>query len=303
MLLSIVIPVHDEQDNVAPLHNRLSAAVAPLGAEWEFLFVDDGSGDGTAEEISKLRSADPRVKLVRLTRNFGHQAALTAGLDRASGEAVLSLDGDLQHPPELIPELVARWKEGNEVVCTLRRSSAGASSFKNASGALFYRLFGALSGVDLRANAADFRLLGAPAVRALRGVRERHRFIRGLVPWLGFRTAYVEYDAAPRAAGTSKYGLLRMSALALDAVISFSTAPLYVAIAVGFMVSFFGFAYGGFAVYSRIVTGQVIRGWTSLMIVVSIVGGFQLLLTGLFGLYLGKVYDEVKQRPLYVVAE
>ncbi len=303
MRLSVIIPVHDEEDNIRPLHGRLAAAVSALSGDAEFIFVDDGSADRTAAEVVALRAADPRVRLLRLSRNFGHQAALTAGMDVADGEAVISLDGDLQHPPELIGELVRRWRDGHEVVYTVRRASPDASAFKTALSVLFYRVFRALSGVDLPANAADFRLLDARVVRSLRAMPERSRFLRGLVCWAGYRSVGVEYDASPRAGGRSKYGAGRMLALALDALISFSTTPLYAALAVGAAVGLFGFAYAVFALYARLITHQVLPGWTSLMIIVSIVGGFQLLLLGLLGLYLGKVYDEVKARPTYLVAE
>ncbi len=263
--------------------------------------MDDGSTDGSADIVRELHEADPRVKLLSFSRNFGHQVALTAGMDHASGDATIVMDADLQHPPAVIPELVARWKEGYEVVYTVRRSTLDAGLIKRATAAAFYRIFRGLSGLDLPSNAADFRLLDRKVVEAFGGIRERTRFLRGLTAWAGYRTIAVPYDAPPRQAGESKYSAGRMARLATDALVSFSTIPLHVAVYLGFALAALGFLYALYALYQRLVTGDVLPGWASLAVLVSVVGGIQLMLMGVIGIYLGKIYEEVKRRPLYLV--
>jgi len=301
MKLSVVIPILDESSNVLPLYEELRKVLDPLCAGYELIFVDDGSTDGSADRVRELHAADPRVKLLSLSRNFGHQMALTAGMDHASGDATIVMDGDLQHPPAVIPELVARWKEGFEVVYTVRRSTAAAGPLKRATASLFYRVFRRLSGIHLPSHAADFRLLDRTVVDAFRGIRERARFLRGLTVWAGYRSIAVPYQAPRRAAGESKYSTGRMARLGIDALVSFSTIPLHAAIYVGFSLAFLGFLYALYALYARFVTGNVLPGWTSLALLVSVVGGLQLILLGVVGIYLGKIYEEVKKRPLYLV--
>lgn len=301
MKLSVVIPVLNEASNIHRLRDELQKQLDALSLDFELIFVDDGSTDESADRIRELHQADPRVKLLSFSRNFGHQVALTAGMDHASGEATIVMDADLQHPPAVIPELVTRWKEGYEVVYTVRRSTLEAGFFKRTTAAVFYRLFRGLSGLDLPSNAADFRLLDRKVVEAFRGIRERTRFLRGLTAWAGYRTIAVPYDAPARQAGESKYSAGQMARLATDALVSFSTIPLHVAIYLGFSLAALGFLYALYALYQRLVTGDVLPGWASLAVLVSVVGGIQLMLMGVIGIYLGKIYEEVKRRPLYLV--
>lgn len=300
--LSIVIPVCDEQRNIRPLYERLMTCLTTISADGEIIFVDDGSADSTAAEVLALREKDPKVKLVSFSRNFGHQAALSAGMDRATGDAVVSMDGDLQHPPELIAELVKRWREGYEVVYTIRTSNKDAFGPKAVFSALYYWCFRRVSGVDLPSNAADFRLLDAKVVAVLKRMPERNRFLRGMVCWTGYKSVGVPYEAGERKDGSTKYSFARMAGLALDGLVSFSVTPLYFAVGIGATISLLGFIYTGYGLYSKLVTHQVLPGWTSLMMLTAIVGGFQLLVLGIIGVYLGKVYEEIKQRPLYVVS-
>jgi dolichol-phosphate mannosyltransferase len=300
--LSLIIPLMNEAENLRPLYDRLVAVGRALALELEILFVDDGSTDGSAEAIAELHAEDPRVKLISFSRNFGHQLALTAGLDHATGDAAIVMDADLQHPPELIETLVARWREGYEVVYTIREATEDAGWLKRVTSAGFYRLFNRLTGIDLPANAADFRLLDRKVVDAFCQIRERSRFMRGLTSWVGFKAIGVPYVAAARHKGVSKYNWRRMLTFAADAIISFSTIPLHVGIYAGVMMALFGFLYMGWVAYSIITNTQVIiPGWTSVIMMVSIVGGLQLILLGIIGLYIGKIYEEVKQRPLYLV--
>jgi len=301
MKISIVLPVFNEASNIAPLHAALVPHLESVSMDYEILFVDDGSTDGSVEEIRKLRAANDRVRLLSLSRNFGHQIALTAGIDHASGDAIILMDSDLQHPPALIPQLIARWLDGFEVVHTVRRTTADAGWPKRATAAAFYRVFRLLSRVDLPSNAADFRLIDRKVADALRGIRERTRFLRGLTVWTGYRSATIPFDAPTRQAGETKYSPARMLKLAVDALVSFSAAPLHLAVYAGIVLALLGFVYAGYALYARFVTGHVLPGWTSLAILVSIVGGIQLILMGVIGVYLGKIFEEVKRRPLYLV--
>jgi dolichol-phosphate mannosyltransferase len=303
MKLSVVIPVLNEETNLPVLYERVAGELQSLGCDFEILFVDDGSTDSSAERIAALHRADARVKMLSMSRNFGHQAALTAGMDHATGDAVIAMDADLQHPPDVIRELVLRWKEGYEVVYTVRQTTEAAGPLKRASAKMFYRVFRALSDIDLPANSADFRLLDRRVVEAFRQIRERTRFLRGLVGWAGFRSIPVPYQANARLSGQTKYSPTRMIRLAIDGLVSFSTTPLYVAIYVGGLLALLGVAYLLYALYARFVTGNVVPGWTSLIILVTFVGGIQLVLMGIIGIYIGKIYEEAKQRPLYLIRE
>jgi polyisoprenyl-phosphate glycosyltransferase len=301
MKISIVIPVFNEASNIPPLYAALVPQLESVSMDYEILFVDDGSTDGSVEEIRKLRARTDRVRLLSLSRNFGHQIALTAGIDHASGDAIVLMDADLQHPPALIPQLISRWLDGFEVVHTIRKTTAESSWPKRATAAAFYRVFRLLSRVDLPSNAADFRLIDRKVADALRGIRERTRFLRGLTVWAGYRSTSISYDAPTRQAGETKYSPARMLKLAIDALVSFSAAPLHLAVYAGIVLALLGFLYAGYALDARVVTGHVLPGWTSLAILVSIVGGIQLVLMGVIGVYLGKIFEEVKRRPLYLV--
>ncbi len=264
--------------------------------------MDDGSGDRSWEVIRDLAAADPRVRGVRFSRNFGHQMAFAAGLDTARGDAAVIMDADLQDPPEVIPELVARWREGFEVVYAMRTRRAGEGVFKRLTAAAFYRLLRRITRVDIPLDTGDFRLMGRRALEAFRRLPERHRFTRGMVAWLGFPQVGVPYAREARHAGETGYPLRKMARLAVDAITSFSHVPLQMATVLGFGVSAFAFAYIVVVLVLKLA-GISWPGYTSLMAAILFLGGVQLVMIGLLGEYLGRVYDEVKRRPLYLVQE
>jgi dolichol-phosphate mannosyltransferase len=297
------VPVYDEQDTLPELLGRLTAVLDKLDGDAEVLFVDDGSADGTAALLVAAQSRDPRFKLIRLARNFGHQIAISAGLDFALGEAVVVIDADLQDPPELIPELVAKWREGNEIVYAVRSRREGEGWFKRTTASWFYRVIRRLAHVDMPLDAGDFRLVDRKALDAFRGMRERNRYVRGMFSWVGYRQAGVPYERAERFAGRPKYSVRRSTRLALDGIISFSDAPLRLALYCGFFFSLLAFVVGIGAVVAKLAGAFTVPGWASILVVVSFLGGIQLILMGMMGLYIGRIYDEVKSRPLYVVRE
>jgi glycosyltransferase involved in cell wall biosynthesis len=300
-LISLVVPVFNEQDNLAPLLARLCPVLETLNLPCEILFLDDGSTDQTAARIEQASAHDSRLRLLRLSRNFGHQTALFAGLEQARGDAVITMDGDLQHPPELIPALVERWQAGYEIVQAVRRQPADASPVKRAGSRSFYRLLSALARVKVTPGAADFRLMSRTAVDAFLACRERCRFNRGLVQWIGFLYSEVPYDAAPRHAGRSKYSYCAMLRLAGDAIFSFSSWPLRVAGLAGACVSVAAAAYLLFVLWAKLFTDRTLPGWSSILATVLILGGVQLIVLWILGEYLGRLYEEAKQRPLYII--
>ena len=300
--LSVVAPVLDEEGSVAELHRRLTEALAPLGT-YEIVVVDDGSRDRTWQILTELAAADPHLRLVRLSRNFGHQVAMTAGLDAARGDAVVCMDGDLQDPPEVIPELVARWREGYDVVYAVRTARPGETRYKRWTAGAFYRLIGRMSPVEIPAEAGDFRLLSRRAADALRAMPERARFLRGMSSWIGFPQAGVPYEREARTSGTTKYPTRKMVRFASDAITSFSTTPLRVVAVTGFVLVGFCALYLGYTLYKRVFTDDTIQGWTSVIVIVLLIGGVQLVSLGVIGQYVARIYDEVKGRPLYVVSE
>ncbi len=266
------------------------------------ILVDDGSSDGTYGLAVELHGRDPRFKIVRLSRGFGHQVALSAGLDVARGEAVVTMDGDLQHPPEVIPELVAAWEAGNEIVYAVMEERRGESRFKDWTARTFYRLLGHLADIDVPTGAGDFRLVDRKALAAVRAMRESNRYLRGMFSWVGFRQTGVPYASPPRTAGRTKYSTLRMFRFATDAVVGFSNRPLRLGLNVGFVVSIASIVFGLSAAISKIAGVFVVPGWTSIMVLVGIVGGIQLIVLGVIGEYISHIFDEVKRRPLYVVS-
>jgi dolichol-phosphate mannosyltransferase len=300
---SLVIPVFNEEEVLPELYRRVTQVMVAAETSYELVLIDDGSSDKTWEIMQRLRASDERVSLVRLSRNFGHQIALTAGLEHARGETVVVLDADLQDPPELIPRMLELWREGHDVVYGLRTRREGEGLFKRSTAAIFYRLIGRLTSVHIPADTGDFRLMSRPVVEALKRVRERNRFVRGLVAWVGFRQVALPYERAHRAAGETKYPFSKMLRFAVDAIISFSILPLRLATGFGFLVSFFSFAYAAHAVYLKVVTGESLPGWASLMVGIAFLGGVQLLCLGIVGEYLGRIYDEVKARPLYLLQD
>ena len=301
-VLCVVSPCYNEAEVVRAFYGRLKAELEAMPSlSHRILFVDDGSGDETLAELNRIAVDDPAVKVYSLSRNFGHQIALTAGLDAARGDAVVMMDSDLQHPPALIPELVEQWRRGADVVSAVRRRTADETWFKRLTSRGFYKFLNALSDTPIPEGAADFCLLSRRAHRALLAMPERHRFLRGMVSWIGFERVFVDYDAPARAAGTSKYTLRRMLRLASNAVFSFSAAPLQTASRVGMLAMCAGFAYLAYIVGRYLLNPHdLVPGWSSVVCTMVILGGLQLVFIGLIGEYLARIFEEVKGRPLYL---
>lgn len=302
-VVSIVLPVFNEEQTLPALYTRLSGVMQALGEPYEILFVDDGSRDASLALLKSLGSTDPAIKIMSLSRNFGHQIAITCGLDHASGEAVVIMDADLQDPPEVIPRLITKWREGYDVVYAVREKRRGEGWFKRGTAAFFYRVLRLLTQVDIPLDTGDFRLLSRRAVNALCSVRERSRFVRGLVSWIGYRQTGVTFAREERKVGETKYPFRRMLRFAIDGITAFSFAPLQAAMYLGFVTAGSSFLYIVYAVLLKLFTERTVPGWTSLMVAVLFVGGVQLIALGIIGEYLGRVYDEVKQRPLYLIQE
>jgi dolichol-phosphate mannosyltransferase len=299
-LLSVVAPACNEQELIGEFHRRTVAALE--GLPFELILVDDGSNDETPRLLREIAAQDDRVRVVTLSRNFGHQAAITAGLDRARGDATVMIDADLQDPPEVIVEMVDRWRAGADIAYGVRRERAGETRFKLLTARWFYGLMSRLSQVPIERNAGDFRLLDRNALDALNSMRERDRFIRGMTSWIGYNQVPVEYDRDARFAGETKYTTRRMIRFSLDAISSFSNVPLQAATILGFIFSFIAFLAIPIAIGFRIA-GEFVPGIATVLLVVLLLGGIQLITVGIIGEYLGRVYDEVKRRPLYVVDE
>jgi dolichol-phosphate mannosyltransferase len=304
-VISVVVPVYDEEGNVEELARRVARIMASVEGTpaYELIFVNDGSKDGTLAALRRLAREMPQIVVVNLARNFGHQLAATAGLDTAIGEAVILMDGDLQDPPELIVDFIAKWREGYDVVFAIRRSRKGESWFKVTTARLFYRGVRRLTKVDIPLDTGDFRLMSRRVVDALGRARERHRFLRGLVSWVGFNQVGVEYDRDERFSGTTKYPLSKMLRFALDGVTSFSDVPLRLASLLGFVTSILAFAFGLYEVLLRLFTGYNLPGYTSTIFAILFLGGVQLIGIGILGEYVGRIYDEIKGRPLYLIAD
>jgi dolichol-phosphate mannosyltransferase len=299
-LLSVVTPMHDEQDNVRPLYDRMCSALA--GIDWELVVADDGSRDATAQRLAEIAAADERVKVVTLSRNFGHQAALTAGLEHARGDAVVMLDADLQDPPEVIPDLVGCWRDGADVVYAVRQSRAGETRMKLATAHVFYRLMRRLAQIELPVDAGDFRLMDRRALEALLAMPERARFLRGMTVWIGFTQTAVPYEREARSSGRSKFPPARMLRFAFDAIASFSYFPLQLATVLGFVLALLAFLAIPLTVIAR-YSDLFVPGISSTLVVILLLGGIQLMTIGIIGEYVGRIYDEVKRRPLYIVRE
>ena len=303
-LLSIVIPCYNEEEVIGETIKRLKAFREGLvDLDVEFIFVNDGSRDRTLELLYAAQEQDPDVRVVAFARNFGHQIAVTAGVDAAAGDAVVLIDADLQDPPEVVHEMVAKWREGYQVVYGTRTERPGESAFKLATARAFYRVLNKLSDVPIPLDTGDFRLMDRKVVDALSAMPERDRFVRGLVSWVGFRQFALPYKRAERFAGESKYPLRKMVKFALDGILSFSTKPLQMAISLGMFASALALAGILYALGLRLFTDIWVEGWTALMITVLFMGGVQLICVGILGEYVGRTYHEVKRRPLYIVNE
>lgn len=302
--LTLVIAAYNEQESLPLLQPRLAAVLDAMpDVDGRVLYVDDGSRDGTWDVMQSLAAADPRVSLLRLARNFGKEPALTAGLDHVDSDAAVVLDADGQDPPELLPAFVARWREGYDVVYGTRTHRLGESWFKRLTAAGFYRVMNSLSDLPIPEDTGDFRLISRRVLDALRQLRERQRFMKGLFTWVGFRQTAIAYERAPRLAGATKFSYWRLWNLALEGITSFSTLPLRLATYVGVITALVAFGWGGWIIARTLVWGDPVQGWPSLMTVVLFLGGVQLMALGIVGEYLGRMYLEVKQRPLYLVGD
>jgi polyisoprenyl-phosphate glycosyltransferase len=299
---SFVLPVHNEAENLGELQRRLTGVIDVIDEPCEVILVDDGSFDESLRIMREIRSQDDRFKLLALSRNFGHQAAITAGLDLARGEAVVVMDSDLQHPPEIVPQMISLWRDGFEVVNAARVDRSGESAFKRLSAHGFYWLLGRLSQTEMSANVGDFRLIDRKALNAFRSMRENSRYLRGMFSWIGFNQTSVPYDYHDRHAGKPKYTLRRMLGLGVNGIVSFSHVPLEIALHIGFLVATLSFLAGVVDLIAKLTIADTVPGWLSITIMVSFLGGMQLLILGVIGTYMGRVYDEVKNRPLYVVS-
>ncbi|HET6549806.1 MAG TPA: glycosyltransferase family 2 protein [Solirubrobacter sp.] len=299
-LLSVVAPMYEEQDTVAPFIERVSAALD--GVDFELVLVDDGSTDGTAAAMARAAAADPRVKVVSLARNFGHQPALTAGLEHARGDVIVMLDGDLQDPPELIPQMLDQWRAGVDVVYAVRQERLGETLFKRVTARGFYRVFRRLTGLDLAVESGDFRLMDRRALDALLAMPERNRFLRGMTVWIGFTQTAVPFVRQERHAGVTKYPLRKMLRFSFDAITSFSSTPLQFATFLGFFFSLVAFLAIPLAIVAR-YTNIYERGVPSTLVIILLLGGIQLITVGIIGEYVGRIYEDVKKRPLYVVRD
>jgi dolichol-phosphate mannosyltransferase len=300
--LSLVVPVFNEIETLAAFYGRASAALRKSGESYEIIFVDDGSTDGSLEELRRLVAADRRVRFLSFSRNFGHQTAVTAGMNHSRGAAVVVIDGDLQDPPELIPAMLARWRVGCEVVYAVRHTRQ-ENWFKRTAYRLFYRMLRSLSYVDMPLDAGDFALMDRRVVDLLNEMPERNRFVRGIRAWVGFRQVGIEYDRDPRFAGESKYPLAKLMRLAYDGVVSYSFVPLRLVTQLGLVISLLAFLLALYFLGLQMFVGIGLKGWTSTVVVILFLGGVQLMSLGILGEYVGRIFDEVKHRPLYVVRE
>lgn len=304
MLVSVIVPCYNEEEVIVETNRELVATLAASqGIDFEIIYVDDGSHDATADMLHAIHAADSRARVVLLSRNFGHQIAVSAGLEHAAGDAAVIIDADLQDPPAVIPEMIERWRDGYDVVYGVRGERAGETAFKRGTARAFYRLINRISEIEIPLDVGDFRLLDRKVVDVLLTMPERDRFLRGMVSWIGFRQVAVLYNRAPRRAGQSKYPLMKMVRFAVDSVISFSFAPLRLAIWGGFIAlgaSFVGIVY---ALAIRLYTTDWVKGWASIFTAVLFLGGVQLITLGIVGEYVGRIYAEVKLRPLFVVRE
>ena len=298
---SLVIPIYNEEAVLPALLHRMDALLARLDGPAEVIFVDDGSRDSGPIVLEARARADRRYRFIKLSRNFGHQIAITTGMDRAAGDAVIVMDADLQDPPEVVVEMAARWREGFQVVYAERLSRDGESRFKRLTADLFYRLIGKLSDVEIPRNVGDFRLVDRKVLDCFRAMPERDRFVRGMFAWLGFSQTTVRFHRPPRAAGKTKYSLTKMIRLALNGVISFSDAPLRLALWIGMAISALAMLYGGWVIAMWALNATLAPGWTSTIIVTALLCGANMMMTGIMGLYVGRIYAEVKARPLYIV--
>lgn len=301
--ISIVVPVYNEQDNLKEFHKRITAIMNDTDYDYNLVFVDDGSKDSSAFILKQLVEGDNHVEAYLLSRNYGHQMALTCGLDNADGDAVITMDGDLQHPPELLPELIRLWEEGSEIVMTKRLATEDAGFLKNITSSCYYKLINIMSKVEITPGGSDFRLMDKKAVEAFRLYRERARFIRGMVSTLGFNVSVVEFVAPPRFAGHSKFNLHKMLHFALDGITAFSNLPLRWAFYLGLFFGLCSLLLLGHVFYVKFISDDAVPGWATTTVSILFLGGIQLVGIGILGEYIGRIFEEIKHRPLYLVSK
>jgi polyisoprenyl-phosphate glycosyltransferase len=300
-LLSVVVPAYNESAVLSAFHQRLASVLAGIDMDAEIVFVNDGSTDNTLDVINALRKIDPRICILDLSRNFGKEIAMTAGLDHATGDAVIVIDADLQDPPELIPELIEHWQNDYDIVYARRISREGETLLKKATAHAFYRVIQRMTRVHIPQDTGDFRLLSRRAVEAVKQLREQHRFMKGLFAWIGYPQKEVEYRRDPRFAGETKWNYWRLWNFALEGITSFSIAPLKVATYLGILVAMAAFAYAGYMLFDTLLYGNPVKGYPSLIVIILFLGGVQLVTLGIIGEYLGRIFNEAKNRPLYFV--
>jgi polyisoprenyl-phosphate glycosyltransferase len=301
--LSLVLPIYNEEAVIGELERRLREFLSALDVTWEVVFVNDGSQDRSLELLGAMARSEPRIRLLSFSRNFGHQAAITAGVDHARGEVVVVMDADLQDPVEVVGEMLERWRQGYDVVYGVRKSRERETFFKRATAALYYRMLRAIVGVSIPVDTGDFRLMSRRVVLTLRALREASRFVRGMVAWVGFKQTAVYYERQGRFAGETHYPLRKMLRFAIDGITSFSIVPLRIATLLGVLAGVVGIFVAGWAVVVHVFEIAAVPGWATIMIAVSLASSAQLLMTGVLGEYVGRIYEEVKRRPLYIVQD
>lgn len=303
VLVSLVVPSFNEEENILLFYEKCLEILSGINGAHEIIFIDDGSTDGTLAAVKQLAEKDASVKFISLSRNFGHQAALRAGLEHAAGDCVISIDADLQHPPALIPDLIAKWREGYEIVTTVRKDLLSLSYIRRAMSRTYYKMINMLSDFPVEPGSADFRLLDHKVVDKVRGLKEANLFMRGLMPWLGFRACSIEYEPAERHRGASKYNLAKLFGLAVTGLTSTSIRPLRISIFLAFIVGLFALFQACYALFSYLFLGEIVQGWTSVMLAISVIGAMQLFVLGLIGEYLGRVLTESLNRPSYIIRD
>lgn len=301
--ISIIIPSYNEEKNISVLYSALTEILSNTGKSYEIIFVNDGSTDNTLSEIKNIAGKSGEVRYISFSKNFGHQIALKAGIDMARGDCVITMDADMQHPPELIKEMLYWWNQGYDIVYTYRKDEGNTPYFKRATSQIFYQIFRMLSDIPIEEGAADFRLMDKKVADVIRKINDPYLFLRGLIPWLGFKQKKIEYIPKKRLSGVSKYTFRRMWRFAVNGITGFSIKPLRVAIFIGLIFSFFSFIYMIYAIYVYFFDNRVVSGWASMVTMVSMIGGIQLIILGIMGEYIGKMYFHIKNRPVYIIDE
>lgn len=301
-MVSVIVPIHNEEGNILVLADGI-IDVLRRHPDYELIFVDDGSNDDSLNIVKKLNNQNDKIKYISFSRNFGHQNALRAGLDYAKGDCIISMDGDMQHPPKLIPQLIEKWQKGYDIVYTIRKDDPSSSFFKRKTASIFYWVMNKFSDIEIKNGVADFRLLDRGVLDVVKTIKENDLFMRGMVSWLGFRQYGIEYMPEKRNWGKTKYGLSKMMKFAITGITSFSLKPLHISTMFGYTIATMAFIYGIYAIIIKLFTNNVISGWTSVLTVVLFIGGIQLIMIGILGEYIGKLFIESKKRPSYIIKE